>query len=178
MMSRRSISLAAPTVLSLFLLLGVTAANADGSIFHGMGGGGAQEFFADPPCKLKQFPDLEVLVPIPSIIDPFEEDLVQIFCQVTVQKNNQPVKKARGNFESELVIIDNNTGFTERIPLGDGSFKTNAAGFDVFDFEIPTPIFADGFESGDVSAWSYTRTSFKKKKKADTGVVACFAGTP
>ena len=28
------------------------------------------------------------------------------------------------------------------------------------DFEIPAPIFADGFESGDVSAWSYSRADF------------------
>ena len=34
---------------------------------------------------------------------------------------------------------------------------------DDLEFEIPAPIFADGFESGDVSAWSYTRVDEVKK---------------
>ena len=43
-----------------------------------------------------------------------------------------------------------------------------------FDFEIPAPIFADGFESGDVSAWSYTKFEFgQKKKMADTAQARC-----
>ena len=37
------------------------------------------------------------------------------------------------------------------------------------DFEIPAPIFADGFESGDVSAWSYTSADFTKKRREGQG---------
>ena len=146
------------------------------------GDGGSQSNLADgffqtsPPCPLRDFPTFEVIVPVPNIIDPFEDDIIPLFCQIRAQKNGQVVKKAKGTFESTLFVLDNTTGMFETFDLGSGKFNTGSTGIDSFDFEIPAPIFADGFESGDVSAWLYTRADFqkkKKKKKADTGELLC-----
>ncbi len=49
-----------------------------------------------------------------------------------------------------------------------GELETNSSGRTSFDFELPAELFAEGFESGDVSAWSYTRTDSTKKKGART----------
>ena len=99
--------------------------------------------------------------------------MISVFCSIVVKKNAKPVKNVKGTFMSELAVIDNNTGEVEMFDLGSGKFQTNEDGFDTFNFEIPTPIFADGFESGDVSAWSYTRADFTNKKKADNGQMTC-----
>ncbi len=74
-------------------------------------------------------------------------------------------------------MLDNTTGFFDSFRLGDGKFKTGSDGFDSLEFEIPAPIFADGFESGDVSAWSYTRADFSNKKKADSAGLSCDIGS-
>ena len=114
-----------------------------------------------------------MLVPVPAIINTFAQDVVPILCFVSAEKNGNGVKNRKGEWMSELVVRDNNTGQFETFPLDSGKFKTDSDGFDDFEFEIPTPIFADGFESGDVSAWSYTRANFTNKKKANSAFVQC-----
>jgi hypothetical protein len=94
-------------------------------------------------------------------------------CFVDVNKNDKGVRKTKGTWTTELIVRDNNTGMLETFPIRSGKFKTNSDGQDDFDFEIPTELFADGFESGDVSAWSYTRSDFTNKKKADSASVQC-----
>ncbi len=125
---------------------------------------GGSFFSADKPCPLKQFPTFESIIPVPSFVDPFEQDLIPVFCQLQVENKGKPKKGARGRYTSELRVFDNNTGEFESFPVGSGKFKTNSSGTAVFDFDLPAEIFADGFESGDVSAWSYTRTDFTRKK--------------
>ncbi len=68
---------------------------------------------------------------------------------------------------------DNNTGEIESFPAGSGRFRTNRDGISSFDFDLPAELFADGFESGDVSAWSYTRTDFTNRKRGSQGQVNC-----
>ncbi len=138
---------------------------------------GVAFFAADEPCAFKKFPVFETLAPIPKIIDPFEQDLIPVFCYIQVQRDGQGVRKAGGAYTSELVVIDNNTGMAERFPLKAGNFRTNSSGLADFDFDLPAELFADGFESGDVSAWSYTRTDFTNRKKADHVRADCGASS-
>ena len=105
-----------------------------------------------------------------------DQDIVPIFCQARADRGQNGVKKVKGDWESELVVRDNNTGQFESFPVGSGTFKSNREGIAEFDFESPTELFADGFESGDVSAWSYTRADFTNKKKADNAQVQCGKG--
>ncbi len=153
------------TLVTLFAFSGAGVAG-DNAFFDNFGG---SFFSADKPCPLKQFPTFESVIPIPSFIDPFEQDLIPVFCQIQVENNGKPTKGARGRYTSELRVLDNNTGEFESFSVGSGKFKTNSSGSAAFDLEIPAEIFADGFESGDVSAWSYTRTDFTKKKGTFAG---------
>ncbi len=162
------------TAAALTLALATAAIAGQGGVQDGVG---ANFFHTSSPCPTRDFPTFEAIAPIPSIIDPFEQDLIPVFCSIQVVKNGNPVQNVRGNFESELVVRDNNTGNLEVFPLDSGRFKTDSDGFADFDFEIPAPIFADGFESGDVSAWSYTRSDFTKKKKANSANIVCASGS-
>jgi hypothetical protein len=172
MHSTETKGLVAGAVALAVLVLAPAAATAGDSGFQA--GFGGNFFETSPPCPFKEFPTFESIAPIPAIIDPFDQDLIPLFCQIRVKKNGNPVAKAKGTFESTLFVLDNNTGEFETFGLGSGKFKTNSDGFDEFDFEIPAPIFADGFESGDVSAWSYTRAEGTKKKKVEAAQLDCF----
>lgn len=134
---------------------------------------GSNFFSASPPCPVKKFPSFENLVPIPSLFDPDIEDSAFLFCQVDLHNGEDGVKKAKGKWQSEIIMRDNLSGDVETFPIDSGRFKTNSDGFADFDFEIPSELFADGFESGDVSAWSYTRSDFTNRKKASSGSVRC-----
>lgn len=166
-------SLAALVALAALALVPATGWAGD---FKSQSTFGSSFFSASPPCPVNQFPTLESIVPMPQILDPFEEDLIPMFCQVQVAKGEKPVKKVKGTFFADLIVLDNETGELERFPVKSGRFKTNRDGISEFDFDLPAEIFADGFESGDVSAWSYTRTSFSNKKKGDRAAVSCGKG--
>ena len=157
------------SVLTLVLFAG--AAGAGDSVSQSTFG--ANFFSSSTPCKAKDLPDLEVIAPVPAIVDPFEDDIIPVFCNVWAQKKGNPVNNFRADFTSELVVVDHNTGMAEVFDIDSGSFKTNSDGFANLEFELPAPIFADGFESGDVSAWSYTRIDPKKKKRVTDVSVEC-----
>lgn len=165
------------TTLSAGIVLALFCGNTQAGDFSSQFNDGKATFFASPPCPVKQFPTFESIVPVPNIVDPFQQDLIPMFCQVEVTREGKGVKKAKGTFETELVVIDNNTGEAESFPIGSGKFKTNSLGRDSFDFDLPAELFADGFESGDVSAWSYTRTDFTNKKKGNQANVSCGSGS-
>lgn len=134
---------------------------------------GSNFFSSSPRCPVNQFPTFEAIAPVPSVFD-FDANPDAIFtCLVDVQKNGKGVNRAKGTFETELIVRDNITGMLETFGIDSGKFKTDSNGQDAFDFEIPAAIFADGFESGDVSAWSYTRADFTNKKKATNASVQC-----
>ena len=159
----------AALALALTLALGGAATAGNLKVQTAFGG---NFFDVQPPCKTNQFPTFETISPVPAILDPFAQDLVPVFCDIQVTKNGQGVKGVKAKYSSELIVIDNVTGQAQTFGLGSGTAKTDAGGFAHFDFDIPSDLFADGFESGDVSAWSYTRTDFKKKK-ADSAAIAC-----
>ena len=164
--------------IAVALLLGAFSAvqvsvRADGSNSTSHYGGGAQLFHADPLCPLKDFPDLESLVPVPTLIDPIEDDLVGFSCYFAVTKDENPVKKATGKFTSKLVVLDNTTGTFETFDIATSKLKTDEFGLGEYNFEIPTALFAVGFKSGDTSAWAHTRLDLKTKKMADTALVGC-----
>ncbi len=173
-MSRRGTTLPTTAVVMLSALFFV--ATAYGGSTYSQSNFGVTFFDSSPPCPVRDFPTFESIAPIPAILDPFDQDLIPIFCQIQVERRGNGVNKAKGTYTSELIVRDNTTGELETFPLGSGKFKTNESGFGDFDFEIPTEIFADGFESGDVSAWSYTRADFTNKKKADRTSVSCNKG--
>ncbi len=160
-------------LVALALLTGVTSAPAQAGNTVSQFTFANNFFSASPACPVNQFPTFESIVPVPAIIDPFEEDFIPFFCQIQVDRKGNPVKKAKGTFETDLIVIDNVTGEAETFPIRSGKFKTGSNGIDTFDFDIPAELFADGFESGDVSAWSYTRSDFTNKKRADNASVSC-----
>ena len=59
--------------------------------------------------------------------------------------------------------------FLQTDALADKLKEANENAVEELDFEIPAPIFADGFESGDVSAWSYTSADFTEKRREGQG---------
>lgn len=132
---------------------------------------------ARPPCPVNQFPTLESLVAVPMVTDPFEieERFIPMFCQVQVDRNGQPVERAKGKFETFLLLLDHVTGSFSQRRIDRGKFATSSQGSDSFEFDLPAELFADGFESGDVSAWSYTRTDFRNRKGATDAVLNCSA---
>ena len=167
----RSRGLHAALPLTVVLVLVAAALPAGDNKFQDSFG--SQFFASDPACKAKQLPTFESLIPIPSFVDPFEQDLIPFFCQVQTSMEGKAKKGVKGSYTSELIVRDNRTGETESFPAGSGRFRTNRDGFDSFDFDIPSELFADGFESGDVSAWSYTRTDFTGRKQVNTASVSC-----
>ncbi|MCP4200844.1 MAG: hypothetical protein GY769_02790 [bacterium] len=134
---------------------------------------GASVFFSDEPSLLRKFPTLESVVPVPSIADVSGRTVIPISCRVRAEDSGGPVKGARGTYRAELLVLDRGTGMSEIFPLKSGTFRTKTNGVSRFKIEIPTAIFAGGFESGGVSAWSYARTAFKKKTKGTFGALDC-----
>ena len=126
---------------------------------------GSNFFNISPPCPVNQLPTFESIAPVPAIFDPLEQDLVSFFCDIQVTRNGNGVGNAKGRYTSEVVVRDNNTGQFQSFPVDNGRFKTDSSGRGGFDFKIPTDVFVDGFESGDVSAWSYTRADFSNRKR-------------
>ncbi len=163
--------------LAAVALMVVSVGTALAGDSHSQSTFGSNFFAASPNCPVRQFPTFESLVPVPGIVDPFEEDLIPIFCDVTVTRDGKGVKKAKGKFETQLIVRDNATGETETFDLGDEPFSTDKDGRATIDFDLPVEIFADGFESGDVSAWSYTRTTFTNKKRASIASQGCGTGS-
>jgi len=135
---------------------------------------GASVFFSNDASLLKKFPSLESVVPVPSIANPTAQKVITISCRIGAEDGGAPLKGARGNYRAELVVIDRGTGMSDVFPLQSGPFRTKRNGVARFRFDIPSAIFSDGFESGDVSAWSYARTDFKKGK-GNFGALDCDA---
>lgn len=135
--------------------------------------GGSNFFATFPDFPAKRIPTLEMVTPIVSILDPFDSAVTKVTCFIITLRGGDPVKKVKGKYNSELIVRDNRTGDFESFEIGSGRFKTNKEGRAMFDLDIPTAIFADGFESGDVSAWSYTRTDFTNGKKLSVTNVDC-----
>lgn len=160
-------------VLLFSVAMFATAASAGDTAVQRTFGGSS--FSASPARPVKQFPTFESVTPVPRILDLDDPD--PIFCPVQVTRDGDPVKGARGRFISELIVIDSATGLGETFPVASGRFRTDSEGRDSFDFELPAELFADSFESGHVSAWSYTRTSFTNRKRANGVVVSCGTAT-
>jgi len=125
---------------------------------------GMSVFLVNGPTLLKKLPTLESVVPVPSIADPSSRSTVRLSCRVRAERGGSPVKGARGNYRAEMLVVDRGTGLSQVFPIASGVFRTKANGSRRFDLAMPTAIFADGFESGDVAAWAYTRTNFSGKK--------------
>ncbi len=159
-------------LITLALLPGLAATGWAGDSKSQFSAAGSA-VFVSPPCPAKQFPTFESIVPVPRFIDPFEQDLIPFFCEVLVGNEGKGVKKVKGKYEVDLVVVDNKTGMAESFSVGGGKFRTKSDGSALFDFDLPSELFADGFESGDVSAWSYTRTDFTNRKSADGAQVQC-----
>lgn len=163
-------------LVAVLILLGLGTAPTHAGDFFTQTRFGSDFFSASPPCPVRDIPTFETIAPVPSIFDTNLNSTAFFQCFVQVERNEKPVKKAKGTFETELIIRHNDTGMLEVFPIMSGKFKTDSDGRDEFDFDIPTELFADGFESGDVSAWAYTRSDFTSKKKADNAWVQCGKG--
>ncbi|MFQ5528408.1 MAG: hypothetical protein ACE5GX_19415 [Thermoanaerobaculia bacterium] len=147
--------------------------NAWAGDFVSQGNFGDSLVTASTPHPVKEFPTFESIVHVPRIFDPLQQDFLAIFCDVKVTKQGEGVKKVKGTYMSELFVFDNDSETVEISPLGSGKFKTDGNGFDNFALDVPVPLFIDGFESGDTSAWTYTRVEFTNKKKSAFASVSC-----
>ena len=164
-------------IVLLVLALSMLALPVGAGDSRAQGTFGGNFFSASPPCPAKQLPTFESLVPVPGIVDPFEQDVISMFCQIQADREGKGVKKVNGKYETDLIVVNTSTGEAESFSIASGRFKTNKDGRANFDFDIPADLFADGFESGDVSAWSYTRTDFTNKKKVGGTSVSCNSST-
>ena len=163
---------AVPVVLMLVLPVSAWAGEREENI-------ASAQFDVDRARKPKKFPDLRVTVEIPSIFDPEGADHFGMFCKFLAQRlvdNSLPgVRNVRGKWRSVLHVLDHMTLTFETVEIDNGKFKTGATGVDSLLFDIPTAIFADGFESGDVSVWSSTTFELKKGPKTTDTTAQCFA---
>ena len=131
----------------------------------------------DQPRKPKKFPTFEVLVPLSPLLDPFEVDSIVVGSGWEVFRGGEAVAKAVAKYVIDLVVLDHTLGTFEVFSIGEGKTKTSPQeGRDDFGFDIPTALFADGFESGDISAWVRFRASIKKKN--DETLFSCGQGAP
>ena len=145
---------------AVILVAGGSAAVADGFL----NSRGNTTFFTDTTRPLKDMPTLESLVPMPQNINPMNRKRVRGACDLQVVKGGAPVRRAKGTFNSRLIVLDHLTGTFEIFPLTSGRVKTDAEGGFSFDLEIATELFADGFRAGATSAWALTTVEFKKRK--------------
>ena len=125
---------------------------------------GDTSFFSGEVRPLADFPALESVVPMPLNINPFNRRRVRQSCTVQVVRRNAPLKSARGEYVSHLVLMDHRAGTFKSIELSAGKLKTDPGGEARLEFDIATDLFAEGFKSGNVSAWSHTRLEFIKRK--------------
>ncbi|MFQ5526979.1 MAG: hypothetical protein ACE5GX_12060 [Thermoanaerobaculia bacterium] len=162
------------TALLCALLLGsASEAVADqGLVFFHLG---ESRQVTDRPCALKRLPSLEGLASVPPIADPLARNQIPVLCQIQVSKRDEPVRNARGSYAGALFVLDHVSGRFDAFEIDSGSFKTGANGSALFEYQIPASIFTDGFESGDVSAWSRTRADFKNKR-GDRAALSCDIG--
>ena len=164
--TRRSLAVLTALALALPVPLGASDIKTQSNV-------GSSVFVVSPPHPAKQLPTFEVVTPIPEIVDLAVQDFVPISCRVHVEKAGNGLKGIKGSYTSHLIVRDNMTGELDAFPVDSGGFKTNKRGIATFALDMPTQLFADGFESGDVSAWSYTRGNFKKRKRVDNASVQC-----
>lgn len=161
-------------ILGLAMLLGAgsgPAAHAGDVLSQSIQG--LNFFGTSSACPAKKAPTMETVAPLPAILDPALVPIIKFQCSVQPFVGTDPVKKVRGKYTIELLVRDNETGAFKSFELDSGRFKTNKQGQAGFETEIETEIFADGFESGDVSAWGYTRTNFTNGKKVESSFVEC-----
>ena len=130
-------------------------------------------FRTSPVVPVDQFPGFSMFMVVPVNLVPAEQPSTEVVCNVNVQRNDRPVKNAKGVWRGGVMVRDNATGVVESTIVANGRFKTAEGGEKVFRFQIPVEVFADGFESGDVSAWSYVEGEFTNRKKATFFYAAC-----
>ena len=174
-MTRDSRVRAATIVLLLVLPVLAAPAWSGDSAFQSTFG--SNFFNVNPPCPVKQFPTFESILPVPAIADPVQQRFLPILCQIQVSRNEKGVRKAKGNFVSEVLVLDLNSGEGELFTVESGKFTTNKDGVAKVQYEVDMQIFTDGFETGDTSAWSYTRADFSNGKKASAVSITCNSNT-
>lgn len=113
---------------------------------------------------------LESVAPIPNL--DFEmsdaDETIEVVCGWFAYgrfTGALPIKGVRGRTVSTMFLLDNVTGQFETRVIDAGTFKTGTDGYAERRFNIPNHIFADGFESGDVSAWVHTSSIGLNNKK-------------
>lgn len=129
-------------------------------------------FFTTAARPLADFPPLESVVPMPQNINPMNRKKVHEYCSVQVAKRGDPVPSGKGSYVATLVVMDRATKTFTSTTLSSGKIRTGSEGVALFDFIIPTELFASGFKSGDISAWSYARLEFRKRK-ATYAMLSC-----
>ena len=163
-------SLSALLLLASFVPAVLPASNGDVRLISA----GEAAFLADGAGPVREFAALETVAVVPSTFDPFAHETISLSCIALVKSGDKGVRSAKGSYSSDLVVFDHRAGVSEAFPLASGRVKTDADGTSFFAVAIPTALFADGFASGDVSAWVATRADFSNRKKGDRVLMGCF----
>jgi len=139
---------------------------------------GFAEYHDNSRVKVRRFPDLIAIQPIPSTVDPFAIETWPLSCITFVRLDDETggfsgVKGAKVTHEATLYTLNSQEGTFQAFDLGSKKIKSDAGGRVHSFFEIPAALFADGFESGDTIAWVVATARFKGGRKANGASLGC-----
>ena len=81
MSSRQHQYITLAAILALVVVMTDTA-KTGGNVFDDQRNFAGSVFSAKSPCPVNEFPVFESVNPVPSLINPFEDDFISIHCQV------------------------------------------------------------------------------------------------
>ena len=161
-------------VLGVVLLLTSGAAVAQ-PVFYAANG--FAEHLEMSPNKVRKFPELTAIQPIPPTVEASAIEAWSVGCGTFVRQDDEAgfsgVKRAKVTHQATLYTLDIEDGTFEAFDLGSKTVKSDADGNVGSLFEIPAALFADGFESGDTLVWVVATARFKGGKKANGANLAC-----
>ena len=124
---------------------------------------GGNIYTTDKPTSFNRYPPLESVVPVPASF--FEAGgALSVSCLFQTLKLPNRVKGVKGDFRSELYLLDPQTGTFQSSVLAEGPFTVDSRGLLYFKPEIPAALFPEDFDPGDSLAWVHNTASFGKKK--------------
>lgn len=130
--------------------------------------------------KSKKLGELVATVAIPKDIIQSEPMAYDCSVQTLVRSedNVEGIENVRANWATSAYVMDHRDSSFRVLDVATGVIKTSTFG-NGYARQIQIPpdvsaaIFADGFESGDISAWLMTTAKLKKGKKLNHAMLQC-----
>ncbi len=136
-------------------------------------------FYSNPALETDRIPNWVLMFEIPSTLDTTAE-VQEVFCALNAEKvvgddERRGVRRVLARWTSRLHVLDPSTSQVTVTKIASGRVQTNAEGRGEFTFDIPTELFADGFASGGVSAWTSVTFDLKRNRQSMDSRAECFA---